>query len=89
MYYKCHKINRNGGGSCIVSPDYMNSKKTTINPINGKDKKCFQHTVTLALNHEKIKEDSQRITKIKPFTNKYNLERTNFPSEKDKSLQRP
>ena len=21
LYYKCHKINRNGGGSCIVSPD--------------------------------------------------------------------
>ena len=35
------------------------------------------------LNYEKIKKDLQRITKIKPFVNKYNWERINFPSEKD------
>ena len=35
------------------------------------------------LNHEEIKKDPQRITKIKPFMNKYNWERIHFPSEKD------
>ena len=35
------------------------------------------------LNHEGIKKDPQRITKIKPFINKYNWERINIPSEKD------
>ena len=35
------------------------------------------------LNYEKIKKDSQRITKIKPFINKYNWEGVNFLSEKD------
>ena len=28
-------------------------------------------------------EDTQRITKTRPFINKYNLEGINFPSEKD------
>ena len=35
------------------------------------------------LNHEGIKKDPQRITKIKPFINKYNWEGINIPSEKD------
>ena len=29
---------------------------------------------TVALNHEEIKEDPQKITKIKSFINKYNCE---------------
>ena len=32
------------------------------------DNKCFQY---VALNHEEIGKDSERITKIKPFVNKY------------------
>ena len=43
-----------------------------MNPINNKDKKCFQYAVTVMLNYEKIKKDPQRITKIKTFINKYN-----------------
>ena len=35
------------------------------------------------LNHEEIKKDWERITKIKPFINKYNWKGINFPSEKD------
>ena len=54
-----------------------------INPINKKDNKCFQYTVTVALNYEEIKKDPQRITKIKPFINKYNWEGINYPSGKD------
>ena len=54
-----------------------------INPINKKDNKCFQYAVTVTLNHEGIKKDSQRIAKFKPFVNEYNWERINFPSEKD------
>ena len=58
------------------------NRKATINLINKKDKH-FQHTVTIALNHEKIKKDLQRITKVKPFINKYNWVRINVPSEKN------
>ena len=41
MYYKCHKINPNRGGSYVNSPDWVKKKKSIINPINKKDKKCF------------------------------------------------
>ena len=83
MYYKCLKINPNRGGSYIDPPDWVKNKKATLHPINKKDSKCFQYAVTVALNHEEIKKDPQRITKIKPFINQYNCERINFPSEKD------
>ena len=36
-------------------------------PINKKYNKCFQYTVTVALNHEEIGKSPGRITKIKPF----------------------
>ena len=60
----------------------MKNKKATINPINKKDNKCFQYAVTVSLNHEEIKKDPYRITKIKSFINKYDWEGINFPSEK-------
>ena len=82
-YYKCHKINPDGGGSYIDSPDWIKNKKATINPINKKDNKCFQFVATVALNYDEIKNDPQRITKIKSFINKYNWEGINFPSKKD------
>ena len=48
----------------------MKGKKSTINPKN-KDDKCFHYAITVALNHQHIKKDPQRITKFKPFINKY------------------
>ena len=89
LYYKCRRINFNRDGSYIDSLDWIKNKKATINPINKKDK-CFRYAVTVALNHEEIKKDSQRLTKIKVFINKYNWEGINFPSEKDdwKKLER-
>ena len=83
FYCKYHKINPNRGGSHIDSPDWTKNKKATINPINKKDNKCLQYFVTVRLSYEEIKKDPQRITKIKPFINKYNWEGVHFPSEKD------
>ena len=40
----------NRSGSYIDSPDWIKSKKATINTINKKDNKCFQYAVTVALN---------------------------------------
>ena len=37
----------------------------------------------VALNHEKIGKNPERMTKIEPFLNKYNCEGINFPSKKD------
>ena len=83
LYYKCHKINPNRGGSYINSFDWIKKKKATINPINKKDNKCFQYAVTVVLDYEEIRKDPQRITKIKPFINKYRFEGIDFPSERD------
>ena len=72
MYYKCHKINPNRGGLHIDSPDWIKNKKTTINLFSKNDNKSFQYTVTVAWNDEEIGKYPERITKIKPFTTKYN-----------------
>ena len=71
VFYKCHEINPNRGGSYTDSPDSIKNKKAAINPINKKDKKCFQYAVTVALNQEEKRKNSERTTKIKSFVNKY------------------
>ena len=65
LYYKCHTVNPNCGGSYIDCPDWIKNKKSNNKSHQNKDKKCFQYTVTVALNHEEVKKDPQRITKIK------------------------
>ena len=83
LYYKLHKVSLNRGGSYIDSPEWLKNKKATINPKNNDDK-CFRYPLTAALNHEQIKKDPQRITKIKPFIDQYNRKDIDFPShEKD------
>ena len=47
------------------------------------DDKCFQYAGTVALNYEKIKRDPQRVTKVKPFMNKYNWNGMKYASEID------
>ena len=83
LYYKCHKIKFKRGGSYIDSPDWTKNYKATINPTIKKDNKCFKNTVKVALNHKDIKGDPQRITKIKPFINRYNWEGIKYPSGKN------
>ena len=77
LYYKCHKINPNRGGSYIDSSDWIKNKKVTINPINKKDYKCYNSCV------KETRKNLKGITKIKTFINKYNWKGINFPSEKD------
>ena len=77
LYYDFNKISLNRGGSYIDSPKWVKDKKSTINPKNN-DYKCFQYAVTLALSLDKIKKDPQRISKIKPFIDQYNLDNMIF-----------
>ena len=71
LYYKCHKIKPNHGGSYKHFPDWIKNKKASISPINEKDK-CFQYARPVTLNHEQIKKGLRRITKIKQVINKNN-----------------
>ena len=55
LEYELHKIDIIRAESYIVSPDWIGSKKATINPKNEKDK-CFQWSIIAELNYNIIKE---------------------------------
>ena len=66
LYYYFQKIDIRRGESYIISPDWIASKKATINPKNEKDNKCFQWSIISGLNYNKIKEkELQKILKYK------------------------
>ena len=78
FYYSFNKTSIYRGGTYIDSPKWLKNKKSTINPKNNDDK-CFQYTVTLALNLDNINKHPQRISKIKPFIDQYNWKDIDFP----------
>ena len=55
----------------MKSPEWILSKRATINPKN-KDNKCFQYSITVALNHQKIRNHPERTSGIKPFIDQEN-----------------
>ena len=79
LYYDFNKISLNIGGSYIEFAKWIKDKKSTINPKNN-DYKCSQYAVTVALNHDKINNHPQRVSKIKHFINQYNWNDIAFPS---------
>ena len=80
MEYDINKITINRVGSYIESPEWLKSKKCTINPQNKNDNKYFQYSTTVALNHEKINNHPEKISKVRPFTDEYNWTEIDFPS---------
>ena len=60
LYYSLNKISLVRGGSYIDSSECLKNKKETINPKNN-DGKCFLYAITVALNIEQIKSNSERI----------------------------
>ena len=77
LYYNFNKTSINRSGSYVDSPQWLKDEKSTINPKNDDDK-CFQYAVTLALNLNRINKDPQRVSKIKPFIEKYNWKDIDF-----------
>ena len=71
LHYHLHKKSLNRAGPYIDSPEWLKTKRATINPKN-KNNECFKYALTVALNHENIGRNPQRITKIKPFIDTYN-----------------
>ena len=60
----------------LYSLGWLRSKKEAI--INGDND--FQNALDDALNYQNIEKDPQRISKLKPYINKYNWEGINFPA---------
>ena len=73
----------NGGGWYIDSPYRIKKQKNNNKSYQQKYNKCFQHAGTVAVNHKEIGKYTEKITKIKPFMNKYKWEIMNVPSKKD------
>ena len=67
LHYDLNRISLTREGSYIDSPEWLKNKKATINPQN-KDNRCFQYAGTVALNYQNIKNNPERISSIKPFT---------------------
>ena len=71
MNYKLHKISLNRGGSFIDYSEWLKNKKATINQKDNGEK-CFQYALTVISNYQNMKNNSERMTNIKPFINQYN-----------------
>ena len=80
LHYIFQKISLKRGKSYIKSPEQLKNKRATINPKNNDDN-CFQYAITVALNHQNIGRNPQRISNVKPFINQYNWKRVEFPTE--------
>ena len=56
LYYHFQRIDIRRAESYIISPDWIASKKATINPKNEKDNECFKWSIISGLNYNKINE---------------------------------
>ena len=80
LHYHLQKTSlKRTGSSYIDSPEWLKNKKATINPKNNDDN-CFQYALTVALNHQNIVNNPQRISKIKPFIDQYHWKEISFLS---------
>ena len=74
LYYYFQKINIRRAEPYIMSPDWIVTKKATINPKNEKDNKCFQWSIISGLNYNKIKvKDLKKILKFKRVDTDFSL----------------
>ena len=67
-------------GSYTESPNWIKSKKATINSKTENDR-SFQYAATIAINFDGIKKEPQRFSDIKPFINKYNSDAIKYSSK--------
>ena len=68
LSYSLHKIILKRVQSYIKSSEWVINIRATINPKN-KDNKCFQDSITVALNHQNIDNHPEKISNIKPLIN--------------------
>ena len=87
LYYHFQRIDIRRGESYIVSPDWIASKKATINPKNEKDNECFKWSIIAGLSYNKIKEkELKKLLKFKRVEidfSSYQRYWENFEEEKE------
>ena len=81
LYYYFHKIDMKRSESYIKSPEWLINKRATTYPKTENDDNCLQYAKTAALNHQNIRKNPQRISKIKPFVNQCNWKEIKLPTE--------
>ena len=72
LQYHFHKVTLNRGSSYIPPFDWILHKKSTLDPHNTEDNRCFSHAMVLALNDENIANNPQKIANLIPFIANYN-----------------
>ena len=65
LHFHFQKIDIIRAESYIVSPDWIASKKATINPKNEKDNECFKWSIIAGLNYNKIKKKEMKKLKFR------------------------
>ena len=55
----------------MKAPEWEINKRTTVNSKNAENK-CFQFSITVALNHQNIVNHPERISNIGIFIDQYN-----------------
>ena len=61
----------------LYSSEWLRSKKESIT----NEDNCFQNALNDSLDYQRIKTNPQRISKRKPYINKYNWTNIKFPSD--------
>ena len=79
LYYGLHKTSLKIGGSHIKSARWLRNKRATIN-IKNNDDNCFQYAISVALEYNKIENQPEITSNIKPFINQYTWKEMDFPS---------
>ena len=74
-----NKIDLRHGASYIDSPEWLKPKKATINPKNTKDVYCFMYAGTIALHHNQLGTNPERISKkLSIYTQFFNWHEIDF-----------
>ena len=68
----------------MESPPWVKKKKATVNPKNTNDVYCFMYAATIALYHDKLGSNPERITKkLVIYTQTFNWHEIHFPASYD------
>ena len=78
LEYHFHKVSLNRGSLYMPQPEWISHKKSTLNPYNHSDNRCFLYAIVIALNYRNIYNNPQRISNLIPFIPNYNCYNIDF-----------